>query len=59
MPSGQRSRPPTRFTHYVSEHRFGLMMLVCGLVLAAELAVVHGLGGFTLDGSNNTAVGVP
>jgi hypothetical protein len=35
------------------------MMLVCGLVLAAELAVVHGLGGFTLDGSNNTAVGVP
>lgn len=42
---GQPSVAPRRFTRTVSEHRFGLMMLACVLVLIAELVVFHTLVG--------------
>ncbi|WP_149539263.1 hypothetical protein [Siccirubricoccus phaeus] len=37
---------PAGFPGYVSERRFGLMMLACALALAVMLAVVYGTVGF-------------
>lgn len=33
-------------TGYVSEHRFGLMILTCALTLVVMLAVLYGTQGF-------------
>jgi hypothetical protein len=43
--SRTRSTAPG-FTAYVTEHRFGLTMLVCALVLTVMLAVVYDRVGF-------------
>ena len=37
---------PGGFAGYVSEHRFGLLMLLCALALALMLATVYGTVGF-------------
>lgn len=59
MPSGQTVPPRTRFVQFVSTHRFWLMMLACGLVFAAELAVVNTLSGFARLGPNHSAAAIP
>jgi hypothetical protein len=58
MQPGQTSSSPTRFTHYVSGHRFGLMMLACAAVFAAELAAVYGLVGFVPVGVSDAVTAV-
>ena len=37
---------PSGFAGYVSEHRFGLLLLLCALALALMLAAVYGTVGF-------------
>ena len=41
-----RRAGPDGFAGYVSEHRFGLVMLLCALALAVMLATVYGAVGF-------------
>ena len=55
----QTSPTPTRFPHYVSGHRFGLMMLACAAVFAAKLAVVYTLVGLTPVVASGVAADVP
>ena len=45
QPSVKRT-PGAGFGGYVSEHRFGLMMMTCALVLGAMLVAVYTTVGF-------------
>jgi hypothetical protein len=45
-PAPTRTSPPDGLAGYLSEHRFGLLLLVCALALAAMLAAVSGNVGF-------------
>jgi hypothetical protein len=55
----QSSQTHSTSIGYVSGHRFGLTMLACALVLAAELTVVYGSVGFTPLGASHTVVATP
>ncbi len=46
MRPGPARAGPGGFAGYVSEHRFGLLLLACALALALMLAAVHGTVGF-------------
>ena len=46
MPTTPKRPNPAGLTAYVSERRFGLMMLICALALAIMLAVVYRTLGF-------------
>jgi hypothetical protein len=45
-PAPTRAGPPNGLAGYVSEHRFGLLLLLCSLALAPMLAAVYGTVGF-------------
>ena len=46
QPDPARTRPPSGLAGYVSEHRFGLLVLGCALAFALMLAAVYGTVGF-------------
>ena len=46
MQSDPTRAGPGGFAGYVSEHRFGLLLLLCALALAPMLATVYGTVGF-------------
>jgi hypothetical protein len=46
MRPGPARASPGGLAGYVSEHRFGLLMLFCALALAPMLAAVYGTEGF-------------
>ena len=46
-PGATRASPPNGLAGYVSEHRFGLLLLLCALALALMLAAVYGTAGFS------------
>ena len=46
-PGPTRASPPNGLAGYVSEHRFGLLLLFCALALALMLAAVYGTVGFS------------
>lgn len=46
MPTTPKRPNPAGLIAYVSERRFGLMMLICALALAIMLAVVYRTLGF-------------
>ena len=47
QPAPTRTSPPNGLAGYVSEHRFGLLLLLCALALAPMLAAVYGTVGFS------------
>ncbi len=46
QPAPTRTSPPNGLAGHVSEHRFGLLLLLCALALALMLAAVYGTAGF-------------
>ncbi len=47
QPAPTRASPPDGFAGHVSEHRFGLLLLLCAVALALMLAAVYGTVGFS------------
>ena len=46
QPDPTRMSPPNGLAGYLSEHRFGLLLVLCALALALMLAAVYGTVGF-------------
>ncbi len=47
QPAPTRTSPPNGLAGYMSEHRFGLLLLLCAVALALMLAAVYGTVGFS------------